>query len=290
MSAPFVSILIPTRRPGPSIAQVLGSIFSQRYAGRFEVVIVDSGSPPRDLAAMRSVPARIVSIPSSEFGHGRTRNLLAEIAQGDVLAYLSQDAQPADAAWLDALVGALEPSHVAGAYARQVPRVHADPLTRFFLGELYGSRPKRVVWQSSAPLTFEDLFFSNVSSAIRKEVWRQVPFRADCVMSEDQYWAFDVLRHGFELRYTPEAQVFHSHAYSLRTLFLRNRLSGYSLHGLFSDASPAMSSRGLGFIVREARYLVHTRQVAWLPYMLLAELTRSVGFACGLLQARFERE
>jgi rhamnosyltransferase len=187
------------------------------------------------------------------------------------------------------LVDALAEPNVAGAYARQIPRSGADPLTRFFLDELYGPTAQRRRLLPGSGLRFADIFFSNVSSAIRRDVWQRVPFRADAVMSEDQYWAFDALEHGFELRYEPAAQVYHSHAYSLRTLFARNRLSGYSLHGLIADSVPGIAARGFRFVTREAAYLVRQGHARWLPYMLLAELTRSVGFATGSLEARTGR-
>jgi rhamnosyltransferase len=289
MTLAGVSVLIPTRRPGPLIAGVLRAVFDQRIDRLLEVVIVDSGSPPEDLARMRAFPVRLVSIAPAEFGHGRTRNLLAEHARHDVLVFLSQDAQPAGPDWLRTLVDALAEPGVAGAYARQIPRPGADPLTRFFLGELYGPTAQRRRLLPGSGLRLADIFFSNVSSAIRHDVWQRVQFRADAVMSEDQYWAFDALEHGYVLRYEPAAQVYHSHAYSLRTLFARNRLSGYSLHGLIADTPRAIVARGLRYVAREAAYLVRQGHARWLPYMVLAELTRSAGFAAGSLEARTDR-
>ena len=63
-------------------------------------------------------------------------------------------------------------------------------------------------------------------------------------MSEDQYWAYDVLRAGFEVAYHPAAQVFHSHNYSLGALFNRNWQSGASLRGLMADHPLAIGRRG----------------------------------------------
>ena len=43
----------------------------------------------------RRAGARVIEIAPGEFGHGRTRNLAAELAAGDAIAFLTQDATPA---------------------------------------------------------------------------------------------------------------------------------------------------------------------------------------------------
>jgi rhamnosyltransferase len=127
------------------------------------------------------------------------------------------------------------------------------------------------------------MFFSNVSSAMRREVWNAVPFRDDVVMSEDQYWAYDALRAGYEVVYEPAACVYHSHNYTLQTLFQRNRLSGASLRGLMADSPRDVVGRGMRYVLEEAGFLIAERSFAWLPYMLAYEATKSVGFALGSL-------
>jgi rhamnosyltransferase len=281
-SSPEASVLIPTRNPGPDIERVLRAVFSQRPGFAFEVVIVDSGSTEPELAAMRRFPVRLHRIPPSEFNHGGTRNLLASLATGRLLLYLSQDAEPASHDWMGALVAPLDEPRVAGAYARQLPRPDADPLIRFFLAETYGPRPARRQARPEGRLGIRDMFFSNVSSAIRRDVWERIPFRDDVVMSEDQYWAHDALRAGYEVVYEPAACVYHSHNYSLRALFRRNWLSGASLRGLIADRPLAIGRRGLAYTAGQTGYLVRSGRAHWLPYMLVYEMTKALAFGLGI--------
>ncbi|MBI2756937.1 MAG: glycosyltransferase [Chloroflexi bacterium] len=278
---PYASILLPTKNPGPGITSVLEAIFRQEAPVTFEVVIVDSGSCQADLERMRRFPVQLAQIPPAEFGHGRTRNLLGRRARGDVLVYLSQDAQPASPSWLATLVRPLGEPGVAGAYARQLPRPDADPMARFFLQEMYGCQPARRQAAPGQRLRLADMFFSNASSAVRRDVWQRFPFREDVVMSEDQYWAHDVLRAGYCVVYEPAAQVLHSHNYSLRSLFRRNRLSGASLRGLIADSAGAVAARGLRYVAREAAFLVRAGQPAWLAFLLPYEAAKALGFALG---------
>ena len=82
-----------------------------------------------------------------------------------------------------------------------------------------------------------DFFFSNANSMLRKSVWEQVPFPEHVVMSEDQWWAREVLQRGYELAYVPDAAVEHSHDHGAIALFRRNFDSGASLRGL-DESSP----------------------------------------------------
>ncbi len=282
MAQPFASVLIPTRNPGTQICQVLEAIYAQRVEFDFEVVIVDSASRSLDVELMRAFPVRLQQISPLEFGHGRTRNHLAGLARGRVLLYLSQDAEPIGPDWMQTLLQPLEDSAVAGCYAQQIPRADADPLIRFFLARTYSSRPARRRVAHGEAVRIDEIFFSNVSSAIRRDVWEHFPFRDDVVMSEDQYWAYDVLRGGYDVVYHPAAQVYHSHNYSLRTLFRRNWDSGASLRGLIADSPGAIARRGLAYVAGQTAYLVRERRPHWLPYMLTYEATKALGFSMGM--------
>jgi rhamnosyltransferase len=282
MGRPFASVLIPTRNPGSPMRRVLEAIFGQRVDFDFEVIIVDSTSRDADVELMRSFPVRLEQIAVSEFGHGRTRNVLAQLAQGERLLYLSQDAQPARRDWMTTLLRPLEDACIAGSYAQQIPRADADPLIRFFLQRTYNSRPARRRVVPDAAVRIDDIFFSNVSSAIRRDVWEKYPFRDRLIMSEDQYWAHDVLRAGYAVAYEPAAQVYHSHNYSLRTLFRRNADSGASLRGLIADSPGGIAQRGLSYVGAEALFLCKTGRPHWLPYMLVYEATKALGFSMGM--------
>jgi rhamnosyltransferase len=294
MTDPFASILIPVRGPGEGIRSVLEAVFAQDAPFGFEVAIVDSGSSEAELALMRQFPVRLSEIPPGEFGHGRTRNLLARQAKGRALVFLTQDAEPADRRWLARLVAPLEDPRVAGAYSRQLPRPDARPMMRFFLEDTYPAQGARRGRQDAAvgaldpapgarrsALPIRDIFFSNVGSALRREVWERIPFREDVVMSEDQYWAAEALQAGYELVYEPAAAVLHSHSYSLAAAFRRNVLSGASLRGLVADTQTRIAGGGLRYLAREMAYLARARQLRWLPYALAYELMRAAGFAWG---------
>jgi rhamnosyltransferase len=237
----------------------------------------------------------IHTIPPDRFGHGRTRNLGASLARGEILVYLVQDAAPADEAFLQRLVAPLSRDpRVAATYARQVPRQDASPVESEFLRHTYPLRPSvRRLDEASGRATIAAVFFSNVASAIRRSVWERFPFDEDLIMSEDQEWARRVLHAGHGIAYCPDAVVVHSHGYPLGKVLRRNFDSGHSLVGVVHDRAPGMLAYELRFLASAAAGLVRRGNALWIPRLLVHEAVRATGFFLGrhsgLLPARWRR-
>ncbi len=222
-----LSIVIPTLRGGALLRRTLDAIASQRSARAFEVVCVDSGSPPEDLASIREAGARLVEIPPSEFDHGLTRDLGAARARGRVLVFLNQDAVPADELWLERLTAPLfapfAPAAVQGGI-REFPA--ADTLA-----------PPRFYWDSGGPrfnFTRESrgwiarhggIGFSTVNCAIRRDVWERIPFGWMPIL-EDKLWQGKAAERELRILDVPEAAVLHTHHYDLSGLLRRSRAEG----------------------------------------------------------------
>jgi hypothetical protein len=82
-------------------------------------------------ASPGAAPLRIEKIPKAEFQHGRTRNLCAQMARGEFVAFLTQDALPADEFWLYHIVTVLERfPDAAGAFGRRMPWADSTPFTK----------------------------------------------------------------------------------------------------------------------------------------------------------------
>ena len=146
----MISVVIPVKDGGADLVRCLDAIARQQVDDEVEVVIVDSGSTDGSVEIARARGARVHEIPPEEFNHGRTRNLGAELANGDVLVFTSQDAFAADERWLSRLVAPLRSGRtVAGVYGRQLPHEDATPPERYFLDFLYGPEPRVQRWRGA---------------------------------------------------------------------------------------------------------------------------------------------
>ncbi|HZM53302.1 MAG TPA: glycosyltransferase [Vicinamibacteria bacterium] len=241
-SAPRATVVTLVKDGSPYLGDLMDSLNGQELPGGLEVLAVDSGSTDGSPAILEAHGARVLRVPPDAFDHGETRNLAAREARGTVVVFLSQDALPAGPRFVLTLVEALEADpRLAGAFARQVPRAGADPLTRRDLASwVAGSPASRVVFlpESSAlemlsPLERHRLLaFDDVASAVRREVLLAHPF-VRTRFGEDVEWAQRVLREGFGIVYVPSAVVVHSHARTVRGLFRRNYLGHRVLQRLF---------------------------------------------------------
>ena len=281
----MISVLIPVKNGGADLARCLEAIAAQQVEDEVEVVVVDSGSSDGSPDRARELGAEVHEIPASDFVHGATRNLAAQLSRGEVLVFTTQDAVPADDHWLDRLVRALEGDGVVGAYGRQLPHEDATPPEQFFLDFMYGASPRIQRLGGIEELSFEQTLFSNVNSAIPRTVWEANPFRDDVTMSEDQEWSRRMLLAGNTIVYEPEAAVRHSHTYTLRGAFRRFYDSGASASRSYvagGESRAALRRAFRRYAVGELSWLWRTGRRRWIPYAVVYELAKLTGLQLGL--------
>ncbi len=282
MSKIPISIILLTKNGGSIFSEVLQKLFACKGIDQAEILMIDSGST--DLTkkyAQQYSKIRLLEIESADFGHGKTRNLGAGLAQGDILIFLVQDAIPANPHFLEQLIAPFANPQVAGVYGRQLPRPATNPVEQFFLENTYPEIPSIRTHNLSGRCSIRAIFFSNVNSAIRRRVWEEVPFDESLIMSEDQQWAKEVLRQGYAVVYEPAAAVWHAHNYGLRQVFQRNFDSGCSLRQVVEDPFSQMVLYELNHLRAGVKRLLRGSQGAWIPYFFLHEAARSLGFALG---------
>ena len=220
---PDVTVFIPTWFAGPILRKVLSAVLQQTADFTFEVLIYDTSSTdetPSIIAEFAATYDRIrhKTIAKSEFSHGRTRQAAAEDARGRVIAYLTQDAVPANNLWLTNLVSPILEGYADAVVGKQIPRPDAPPILKYDICDTFaqlGSDVGVTVFkQTSTPLTQQEqdvsAFFSDVNSAIRRDILlTTVPFR-DIPYAEDQMMGRDILAHGFTKAYAPRGAVIHT--------------------------------------------------------------------------------
>lgn len=219
-----VTVVVPTYNGEDYLDRLLCSVAGQQYDGEVEVLIVDSGSTDNTLQIIaKHSEVRLVQIPNTEFGHGRTRAMAADLAAGQLVVFLTQDAVPASDSWLAELVAPFDiDDRIVLVTGRQAPRDRAFPLQRFeIIGVFSALGPDdgiTIFGAGSTPLqgaAFDRAaFHSDVNAAVRKELLATVPFR-DVRYSEDQLMGRDVLAAGFWKAYAGRAVVEHSNDLTL---------------------------------------------------------------------------
>jgi len=282
----MISVVIPVKNGGTDLERCLEAVGRQKVDDEVEVVVVDSGSGDGSPQRAHRLGARVHSIAPGEFHHGRTRNLGAELARGDVLVFTSQDAYAANERWLADLTAPLRSDEtVAGVYGRQLPTEDASPPERYFLEFLYGPEARTQRLDGENGLTFEVTLFSNVNSAVPRHIWERYRFAEDIIMSEDQEWSRRVLLAGMTIAYEPKASVYHSHRYSvggaLRRFFDSGVSSERSYVGDDHSSRTALWKAGARYAKGEIAWLWRTGHRRWIPYAASYELAKFAGLQLG---------
>jgi rhamnosyltransferase len=254
---------------------------SQNYQD-FEVIVVDSGSTDGTLGIVKEYGYKFYCIPSEEFHHSRTRNLGAEFSRGDYLVYITQDALPLDNKFLEKLMEWLKDDRVAGVYGRQKAYPCATPMEKFFYSYFYPNERKVITYADLENLTefyVSHVYVSDVCSAIKKDIWEKINFDKNIIMAEDKKWAIDVLRAGYNLIYEPKATIYHSHNYSITSVFKRRFYDSIAMKQICNSSVAA--SKGFLYLLNEMKYLMKNHK-AWIPYALVYNFARFTGFGLGL--------
>lgn len=223
-SNPRASIFIPTYNGEEYLDQILYAIFKQKTDFDYEVLIIDSGSKDKTLDIVRKYLAkhdniRLHEIPNTEFGHGKTRNLAAQMCTGEFMVYLSHDAIPAHDRWLYEMLKPFEMNEkVVAVMGKQDPRQKCFPLMKYDIQNVFkGFGPDMGLTfyyndyfvSPGGVLDFVS-FYSDVNSATRRDFLLNVIPYKDVKYSEDQMFGKDVIEAGYLKVYASRGNVQHS--------------------------------------------------------------------------------
>ncbi len=250
-----VTVAIPVLDGGRLLAETLAAVRAQRVDREVELIVADSGSTDGSAEVARRHGATVIAV--ERFSHGGTRNVLMERARGEHVAFLTQDATPADEHWLARLLGGFElAGDVALAYGPYRARPQAPMAVRRELDAWFASlapdgRP-RVDRVADPHGPGAATFFTDANGAVARAAWERVPFR-DVPYAEDQALALDMLRAGFAKAYVPDAAVLHSHEYGVLAQFRRAFDEWRGLREIHGHVQPAAPLRTLLTIQRDVR-------------------------------------
>lgn len=223
----YISVFIPTYNGEKYLGECIEAIINQELPSGYELelLIIDSGSTDRTLQIIGVYDDKLTleQIPNREFSHGGTRQRAAEMAKGEFILFLSQDATPSHYRWV---INMIEPffldARIGCVFGRQIPRPNAAPTIKREVAGVFGSlgaidtivlhRHTSLV-DNRATATL-NTFFSDVNSAVRRNLLiGPVPFRP-VKYAEDQALAEDMLKQGYLKAYAPQGSVWHSNEYT----------------------------------------------------------------------------
>lgn len=258
---PALSVVVPVKDGARYLGEVLRAVREQ--APDAELLVIDSGSRDGSPAIARAAGARVHEIAPEAFGHGRTRNLGAELTSGEVIAFLTQDATPLPG-WRDALLAPFADARVGVVLGPQRPRPGTPPMVARELDWFFANLPP------------DDPYLSNVNAAYRRACWEQVRF-ADVAYAEDHAFGRALQATAWRKVLAPGAAVLHAHDYGLVDAWRRAFDEARGLRetrGWVERIAPRATLGGILRQVRRDRRWMRAqgwsapRRAAWVPRSL----------------------
>jgi rhamnosyltransferase len=214
-----ISIVIPVKNGANTLPSCLKSIKLQSLYSQAEVIIIDSESVDNSIQVAEALipEIRIISIKSSDFNHGLTRNLGVKHAKGEFVVMTVQDAWAADDQWLEKMVRHFEDTEVAGVCGQQIVPHHKDKNPHQWFRPVNPPGVRVVQYKNvkdfemlSPEQKKKECSWDDVNAIYRKEVLLKIPFR-EIAFAEDALWAKEALEAGYKLVYDTAARVYHYH-------------------------------------------------------------------------------
>jgi len=283
MQPPRISIILPVKNAAAHLPKLIPALQKQQPAPPDEVLLLDSNSSDGTISIAENLLPTVRIVPERDFSHGGTRNRGAELAAGDILVFMTQDALPANDQWLKTLTAPFaEDKRVAASYSRQLPYPDARATERFNLLEDFPDGPREFrIRPDGRLISYRDTFLSNVSAAYRKTSLLTHPFEEGLIMGEDQQAARDFLLAGWAIVYEPQSLVLHSHRYTLRQTIQRYFDSTVANQQLsHPQLPPAGAADRWDRLRREARFVLQ-KHPAELPVFLMHTLAKTFGSTAG---------
>ena len=221
-----VSLIIPTLNAGALLPPLIEALRGQTLPPD-ELLIVDSSSKDGTADTARALGCRVEVIPRADFDHGGTRDAALRSTRGDIVVFMTQDALPASRTSLEQLLAPLADARVAAVSGRQIARPDARPYERLVRAYNYPAQSRVWTKDDLSALGVRAYLISDVFAAYRREAYLAVGgFEHPLETNEDMLIAQRLLAQGYTLAYSGEACVYHSHAFTWRQQFSRNRAVG----------------------------------------------------------------
>jgi mycofactocin glycosyltransferase len=215
---PSVSIIIPVKNRPHEIASCLQSLTRLDYpAEKMEIIVVDDASDDTTPEVVGRFPVRLL-VQSESKQASCCRNLAAQNASGEILAFIDSDCQ-ADPLWLKELVTAFKDPEV-GAVGGMVDSCdEAKELDRY---EQVKSSLKIAPWFRSSREGDNFFYVPSCNLLVRRALFLKVGgFGEDLHVGEDVDLCWRLRDEGYHIEYLPAGTVYHRHRNRLKSFCAR---------------------------------------------------------------------
>ena len=270
-------VVVRSRNDAWVIKETLEGLATQSL--EHKLLILDNQSTDGTAEIGQHYADIFVTIPAGSYRPGKVLNQALELITGDLVVFINSDCTPQDPHCLEHLLRPFDEAAVGATFGRQLPRPDCYPIFVRDTEETYGDGSRQKYWRHC---------FSMACSAVRRSAWEPLRFREELGYSEDVDFTWRLRQAGGQIRYAPQAQVMHSHNYTVEEYARRQRGEGRADAQIFSwDPWNSSWPRYTGMplvrqILGDWRFCAKRGEWEWLwrciPYRVRGSLARRAGF------------
>lgn len=289
-------MIIPVFKPGDKLEALLAWLLKQTHTVD-NIILVNTEevffNAKRYLIDNR---IRVIHISEEEFDHAATRDMAIRQSSADCVLLMTQDAVPADSFLVEKLVQALDTNRdgvrAAVAYGRQLPDKGCrtqEIYTRMF------NYPPKSIYKTADDyqcLGIKTIFCSDVCAMYNREIYVELGgFVPRAIFNEDMFYASKAVEAGYGIAYCAEAEVYHSHNYTIKEQLSRNFDMGVSQADhpeIFNRFSS--ESEGISLVKNSVKYLVRHGKWYQVPYLFVSSAAKLSGYRLGKRYKKLSRK
>lgn len=275
-----LGVAILTLQAESSIAACLKPILNSPLKPK--ILLIDSSSTDQTVSIAEQLGVQTVIIPQKEFNHGLTREKARQLLNTDIVTFLTQDALLVHENALEKLILPIVTNSASIAYARQLPHAGADCFEAFHRAFNYPEESERRTLHDVEKWGVYTCFCSNSCAAYSNSALNEIGGFPETLFGEDTIAAAKLLTKGHAIAYVAEAEVLHSHSYTLAEEFYRHFDIGIyrQKHAALFERFGSDSKRGKQYALLLMKHL--WREKPWLiPYAAARIVVKWLGYRIG---------
>lgn len=221
-----IDVICPLYNAETQIEKLNNSIKKQKDVKINEIKYILTESKDNTEQKLKELKIQYKKIKKEEFSHSLTREQEALNSKADIIVFITQDIIIEKDNWLYNLTKDIQSGLVDACYSRQL--CNNNTIEKYTRESNYPNKSKIVTKKDIDKLGLNTFFFSDASSAIKKETFKKLNGYDNKKMptNEDMYIAYKLIMNGYKIKYCADSEVIHSHNFTLKQYYNRYKDAG----------------------------------------------------------------
>lgn len=222
----IIDIICPLYNAEKEIENLHKSLIKQKNVNINEIKYILTQSEDNTEQKLKQLNLEYEKINKEDFSHSLTREKVALKSKADIIVFITQDIKIIREDWLYNLTKDITSGEVEACYSRQI--CNNDTIEKYTREFNYGKQSRTVSKKDIEELKLKTFFFSDASSAIKKEIFVQLNGYdgKNLPINEDMYIAYKIINKGYKIKYCADSEVIHSHKFTLKQYYNRYKNAG----------------------------------------------------------------